>query len=150
MRKKLLTVAIVEGLVLACALYGHVVLHYATWCQWAEPGLWELSHALCDAQVWLAVAQYMAVSTAFLLAWVVWPWPGHKLSYILLAWGITWLPMAIGCTEDCTRLPHGPMNMPLCLFAFPFFALLCVMEAVLIGVFVKVPPEDCYEGTLIS
>ena len=137
--RKLLIAVCLEAVVFALAMWLHVVINYASWCQWESPALWDCTCALSDASLWIAVAQYMAVSTAFLLAWLVWNWPGHKLSYILLAWGITWLPMAWVATEDCARLPDGPIDLPLYLFASPFFAVFCVAEALLIGFFMKSP-----------
>lgn len=131
--RKLPVAGIIVLVVLALALWLHMVIDYALWCQISYPELWDWREALLNAQLWMAMAQYVAITTAFVLAWLVWHWPGHKLSYILLAWGMTWLPMAFVSTSDCARLPYGSMNMPLSLFAFPFFALFCVMEAVVIA-----------------
>lgn len=135
--RKLPVAGIIVLIVLALALWLHMVIDYALWCQISYSELWDWREALLNAQLWMAMAQYVAITTAFVLAWLVWHWPGHKLSYILLAWGMTWLPMAFVSTSDCARLPYGSMNMPLSLFAFPFFALFCVLEAVVIACVVK-------------
>lgn len=140
--RKLLVAVIIEVIVLALALWLHMVIDYAVWCQMECSALWNWRESILNGQLWMAVAQYVAITTAFLMAWLVWHWPGHKLSYILLAWGMTWLPVAFVCTSDCARMPHGPMNMPLSLFAFPFFALFCVLEAVVIGCVVKLPSKS--------
>lgn len=121
--RKLPVAGIIELIVLALALWLHMVIDYALWCQISYPELWDWREALLNAQLWMAVAQYVAITTAFVLAWLVWHWPGHKLSYILLAWGMTWLPMAFVSRQIVRACRMDPR---ICLSpCLRFLSLLC-------------------------
>jgi len=53
----------------------------------------------------------------------------RPLRYILLAWGITWLPVALIATGDVMASSDGPFNFPMSMFAVPLFAFFCLVEA---------------------
>ena len=75
-----------------------------------------------------AMAQYVAVAGAFALAWVLWTGKWRLFRNILIAWGITWLPVVILSTGDVTASSGGPFNFPMSMFAVPFFAFICLVE----------------------
>ena len=107
----------------------HLILHRNAWVEQGEsPLLWDWTHALMEDLIPLAVAQYTAVAGAFVLAWVLWHSKWHMLRRLLIAWGITWLPVALISSGDVTASSGGPFNFPMSMYAAPLFAILCLVE----------------------
>ena len=50
------------------------------------------------------------------------------LRKLLIAWGITWLPVALISSGDVTASSGGPFNFPMSMYAAPLFAILCLVE----------------------
>ncbi len=116
-------------LVATVATLGLLHLHYKAWAALGEsPILWDWMYVLTEGLVPFAVAQYVAVAGAFALAWVLWPGECRLLRNILIAWGITWLPVAFLSTGDITASSGGPFNFPMSMFAVPLFAFFCLVE----------------------
>lgn len=111
----------------ATALLLH--LHQQAWiAQGESPTLWDWKYALLDVNLLCAVAQYLAAAGALTLAWVAWDCRWRPLRYILLSWGITWLPVVAVATGDVTASTSGPFNFPMAMFAAPIFAFFCLVE----------------------
>ncbi len=111
------------------ATMGLLHLHREAWIEHGEePLLWDWTYVLQDARIPVAVVQYAAVAGAFTLAWVLWNSRCSMLRNILIAWGITWLPVAIISTGDVTASSDGPFNFPMSMFAAPLFAFFCLAE----------------------
>ena len=83
---------------------------------------------MMDGLIPFAVAQYVAIAGAFSLAWVLRLSEWRLLRRLLVAWGITWLPVAIVSTGDVTASSAGPFNFPMSMFAAPIFAFICLVE----------------------
>ncbi len=123
-------------LVAVVATIGLLQLHHNAWvAQGESPVLWDWMHALLDGRVPFAVAQYVAVAGAFALAWVLWSSKWRLFRNILIAWGITWLPVVVLSTGDVTDSSAGPFNFPMSMFAVPFFAFICLVELGLVLLF---------------
>ncbi|MBR2126776.1 MAG: hypothetical protein IJ943_08585 [Akkermansia sp.] len=104
-------------------------LHQQAWIAHGEsPGLWDWKYALLDVNLLFAVAQYIAAAAALTLAWISWDCRWRPLRYILLSWGITWLPVVAVATGDVTASTSGPFNFPMSMFAAPLFAFFCLAE----------------------
>lgn len=124
--------ALLLALVAIVATAAHLYLHREAWIAQGESAtLWDWTDAMWHLRVPFAAAQYVAVVTAFALAWMIWNTQWRLFRNILIAWGITWLPMAITATDDVTASFGGPFNFPLCMFAAPIFAFFCVVELVI-------------------
>lgn len=107
----------------------HLELDRESWvAQGESPHLWDWTEALLNSHILLAVAQYVAVAGAFALALVLWHSKWRMLRNLLIAWGITWLPVALISTGDVTASSGGPFNFPMSIFAAPIFALICLVE----------------------
>ena len=118
----LVTVAIVATVLL-------LHLHRVSWMEQGEsPILWDWVYVLLESPILFAVAQYVAVAGAFALAWVLRLCEWRLLRRLLVAWGITWLPVAIVATGDVTASSSGPFNFPMSMFAVPIFAFFCLVE----------------------
>lgn len=116
-------------LVATAATLGLLHLHYKAWAALGEsPILWDWMYVLSEGLVPFAVAQYVAVAGAFALAWVLRPGECRLLRNILIAWGITWLPVVFLSTGDITASSGGPFNFPMSMFAVPLFAFICLVE----------------------
>ena len=110
----------------------HLYLYHEAWVEQGESvPLWDWSQAIWNLRVLIAAAQYVAVVTAFALAWMIWNTQWRLFRNILIAWGITWLPMLIIATDDVTSTFSSPFPVPLCMFAGPVFAFFCVVELVI-------------------
>ena len=106
-----------------------LLLHQQAWIAHGEsPSLWDWKYALLDVNRLFAVAQYIAAAGALTLAWVAWDCRWRPLRYILLSWGITWLPVVAVATGDVTASTSGPFNFPMAMFAAPIFAFFCLVE----------------------
>ena len=81
-----------------------------------------------EGHIPFAVAQYVAVAGAFALAWVLWSGKWQLFRNILIAWGITWLPVVFVSTKDVCASSGGPFNFPMSMFAAPLFAFFCLVE----------------------
>ena len=103
------------------------------------PGLWDWQVAVRDSSLLMAWGQYMVVGAAVLLAWLCWHRPGYRLSIILLAWAVTWLPMVGACTFDMLDSPNGPWNLPMGYFLFMPLALTCLLEALVLFLCIRIP-----------
>lgn len=116
-------------LVAIVATVGLLILHHDAWVGNGEsPALWDWMYALLEGLIPFAVAQYVAVAGAFALAWVLWSSKWRLLRNLLIAWGITWLPVVIISTGDVTASSGGPFNFPTFMFAVPVFGILCLAE----------------------
>ena len=116
-------------LVAVVATVGLLHLHHHAWVEQGEvPGLWDCMYALLEGLIPFSVAQYVAAAGAFALAWVLWLTKWRRFCYLLIAWGITWLPVAVISTGDITASSGGPFNFPMSMFATPFFGVLCLFE----------------------
>ncbi len=116
-------------LVAIVATAGLLQLHHNAWVALGEsPVLWDWMYALLEGLVPFAVAQYVAVAGAFALAWVLRPGKWRLFCNLLIAWGITWLPVVVLSTGDVTASSGGPFNFPMSMFAVPFFAFICLVE----------------------
>ena len=103
--------------------------HHDAWvAQGESPGLWDWSYVLMEGLIPFAVAQYVAVAGAFALAWLLGAGKWRLFRNILIAWGFTWLPVALISTGDMTASSGGPFNFPMSMFAIPFFAFICLVE----------------------
>lgn len=123
-------------LVVIVATIGLLHLHHNAWVEQGEsPGLWDWTCALLEGIIPFAVAQYIAVAGAFALAWVLWSSKWRMFRNILIAWGITWLPVVIIATGDVTVSSGGPFNVPGSMFAAPLFAFFCLVELGLVLLF---------------
>ena len=111
------------------ASVGLLQLHHNAWiAQGESPVLWDWTYVLMEGLIPFAVAQYVAVAGAFALAWVLWDSKWPMLRNLLIAWGSTWLPVAIISTGDVTASSGGPFNFPMSMFAAPLFAFFCLVE----------------------
>lgn len=116
-------------LVAVAATVMHLILHHNAWVEHGEsPLLWDWAYILLNSPILFAVAQYAAVTCVFTLAWVLWHSKWRVLRNLLIAWGITWLPVAITSTGDVTVSTAGPFNFPMAMFAAPLFAFFCLQE----------------------
>ncbi len=107
-----------------------LVLHRQAWLAHGEsPLLWDWKEAVFDGSIPWAVVQYVAAAGALALARILWSFQWRPLRYILLAWGITWLPVALIATGDVMASSDGPFNFPMSMFAVPLFELFCLAEA---------------------
>lgn len=136
--RKILVAGFIEIAVFAMVLWWHMAIHWRVWVlSGARPEMWKWTEALFSPMLLFAVAQYMLVCSVFIAAWLLWRRCGHKVSYILSAWGITWIPLAYVATCDCEAMAPAAMSMPVSYFAFPFFVLFCIAETLLIALCVK-------------
>ena len=111
------------------ASVGLLQLHHNAWiAQGESPVLWDWTYVLMEGLIPFAVAQYVAVAGAFALAWVLWDSKWPMLRNLLIAWGITWLPVVVISTGDVTASSGGPFNFPMSMFAAPLFAFFCLVE----------------------
>ena len=111
------------------ATMGLMQLHHNAWvAQGESPILWDWTYVLLEGIIPFAVAQYVAVAGAFALAWVLWSSKWRLFRNILIAWGITWLPVVFVSTRDVTASSGGPFNFPMSMFAAPLFACFCLVE----------------------
>ena len=116
-------------LVAIAATIGLLHLHHNAWAAQGEsPLLWDWMYALQEGLIPFAVAQYVAVAGAFALAWLLGADKWRLFRNILIAWGFTWLPVALISTGDVTASSGGPFNFPMSMFAIPFFAFICLVE----------------------
>lgn len=116
-------------LVAIAATIGLLHLHYNAWAAQGEsPLLWDWMYALQEGLIPFAVAQYVAVAGAFALAWLLGAGKWRLFRNILIAWGFTWLPVALISTGDVTASSGGPFNFPMSMFAIPFIAFICLVE----------------------
>lgn len=116
-------------LVAIVATVGLLHLHHNAWAAQGEsPLLWDWMYALLEGLVPFAVAQYVAVAGAFALAWVLWSSKWRLIRNLLIAWGITWLPVVFVSTKDVCASSGGPFNFPMSMFAAPLFAFFCLVE----------------------
>ena len=116
-------------LVAIVATVGLMHLHLNAWiAQGESPVLWDWTYVLMEGLIPFAVAQYVAVAAAFALAWMLRPGKWRLLRNLLIAWGITWLPVVVLSTGDVTASSGGPFNFPMSMFAVPFFAFICLVE----------------------
>ena len=127
-RKTFISVLLLT-LVAIGASVGLLQLHHNAWiAQGESPVLWDWTYVLMEGLIPFAVAQYVAVAGAFALAWVLWDSKWPMLRNLLIAWGSTWLPVAIISTGDVTASSGGPFNFPMSMFAAPLFAFFCLVE----------------------
>ncbi len=98
---------------------------------------WDWQYEVSDFLFLFSWSQYVVVSTAFLLAWLCWGRPGHKLGIILLSCGVTWMPVALAGTADLLASPSGPGHVPLSLYAVPLFSLICFIEALVLALVIR-------------
>lgn len=111
------------------ASVGLMQLHHNAWvAQGESPGLWDWTYVLMEGLIPFAVAQYVAAAGAFALAWVLWSSKWRLLRNLLIAWGITWLPVVFVSTKDVCASSGGPFNFPMSMFAAPLFAFFCLVE----------------------
>ncbi len=116
-------------LVAIVAMMWLLQLHHHSWvAQGESPVLWDWTYVLMEGLIPFAVAQYVAATGAFALAWVLWSSKWRLVRNILIMWGITWLPVAIISTGDVTASSGGPFNFPMAMFAAPLFAFFCLVE----------------------
>ncbi len=94
-----------------------------------SPALWDWKYTMMDGNLLFAVAQYLAAAGALALAWISWNCRWRPQRYILLAWGLTWLPVVLIATGDVMASSAGPFNFPMSMFAAPLFAFFCLVEA---------------------
>ena len=138
-------------LVATVATLGLLHLHYKAWAALGEsPILWDWMYVLSEGLVPFAVAQYVAVAGAFALAWVLWDSKWPMLRNLLIAWGITWLPVAIISTGDVTASSGGPFNFPMSMFAAPLFAFFCLVELGVALLFRAFQPSQCKVNPLTA
>ena len=136
--RKISVAVCIEIMVFAVVLWLHLAIHWRVWVlSGARPEMWKWTEALFSPMLLFAVAQYMLVCSVFIAAWLLWRRCGHKVSYILSAWGITWIPLAYVATCDCEAMAPAAMSMPVSYFAFPFFVLFCIAETLLIALCVR-------------
>lgn len=129
MIRRLLISLLLLALVAAAATAIHLQLHRAAWTEQSEsPILWDWTAAIAEGRLPFAVAQYMAIAGAFALAWVCRHRQWRMLRGILIAWGITWVPVALISSADVTASSAGPFNFPMSMFAAPIFGLFCIAE----------------------
>lgn len=129
MMRRLFTSLFLLILVAIVATIGHLHLHREAWvAHGEEPLLWDWTNALMEGCIPIAVALYVATAGAFALAWVLWSGEWRLTRNLLIAWGITCLPMGIIATGDVTASSGGPFNFPMAIFAIPFFAFVCLVE----------------------
>ena len=116
-------------LVAMVATIGLLHLHHNAWvAQGESPVLWDWTYVLMEGLIPFAVAQYVAAAGAFALAWVLWSSKWRLLRNLLIAWGITWLPVVFVSTGDVRASSDGPFNFPMAMFAIPFFGFVCLVE----------------------
>ena len=116
-------------LVAVVATIGLLQLHHNAWvAQGESPVLWDWTYSLLEGRIPFAVAQYVAVAGAFALAWVLWSSKWRLFRNILIAWGITWLPVVFVSSRDVSVSSGGPFNFPMSMFAAPLFAFICLVE----------------------
>ncbi len=128
LRRGLISVLLLITVAIAATVL-HLYLHRAAWIEQGESAiLWDWVYAMQDGLIPFAVAQYVAVAGAFALAWVLRLSEWRLLRRLLVAWGITWLPVAIVSTGDVTASSAGPFNFPMSMFAAPIFAFFCLVE----------------------
>lgn len=128
LRRGLISVLLLITVAIAATVL-HLHLHRAAWMEQGEsPILWDWVYAMMDGLIPFAVAQYVAIAGAFALAWVLRLCEWRLLRRLLVAWGITWLPVAIVATGDVTASSAGPFNFPMSMFAVPIFAFFCLVE----------------------
>ena len=127
-RKTVISVLLLT-LVAIGATTGLMQLHHNAWvAQGESPILWDWTYVMLEGIIPFAVAQYVAVAGAFALAWVLWSSKWRLFRNILIAWGITWLPVVFVSTRDVTASSGGPFNFPMSMFAAPIFAFFCLVE----------------------
>ena len=128
LRRGLISVLLIVTVAIATTVL-HLHLHRAAWMEQGEsPVLWDWVYAMRAGLIPFAVAQYVAIAGAFALAWVLRLSEWRLLRRLLVAWGITWLPVAIVSTGDVTASSAGPFNFPMSMFAVPIFAFFCLGE----------------------
>ncbi len=133
MKKRLGISFLLLVLVAIIATSVHLYLDRWAWSEHGEsPLLWNWQAAVMDGRVPWAVAQYMAMAGAFALAWIGWDCKWRPQRYILITWGITWIPVALISSADVTASSAGPFNFPMSMFAAPLFGFFCLVELVFI------------------
>lgn len=126
-------------------------LHHHSWvAQGESPVLWDWTYVLMEGLIPFAVAQYVAAAGAFALAWVLWSSKWRLIRNLLIAWGITWLPVAIISTGDVTASSGGPFNFPMSMFAAPLFAFFCLVELGAALLFRAFQPSHCKVNPLTA
>ena len=143
MKKRLGIPFLLLVLVAIIATSVHLYLDRWAWSEHGEsPLLWDWQAAVMDGRLPWAVAQYVAIAGAFALAWIGWDCKWRPQRYILLTWGITWIPVALISSADVTASSAGPFNFPMSMFAAPIFGLFCIAEAVFILLLNSVRPAS--------
>ena len=143
MIRRILISLLLLATVAAAATAIHLHLHRAAWTEQSEsPILWDWTAAIFEGQLPFAVAQYTAIAGAFALAWVCRHSQWRVVRRILIAWGITWVPVALISSADVTASSAGPFNFPMSMFAAPIFGLFCIAEAVFILLLNSVRPAS--------
>ena len=138
-------------LVAIAATIGLLHLHHNAWAAQGEsPLLWDWMYALQEGLIPFAVAQYVAVAGAFALAWVLWTSKWRLLRNLLIAWGITWLPVVFVSTKDVCASSGGPFNFPMSVFAAPLFAFFCLAELGAALLFRAFQPSHCKVNPLTA
>ena len=133
------------------ATMGLMQLHHNAWvAQGESPVLWDWTYVLMEGLIPFAVAQYVAAAGAFALAWVLWSSKWRLVRNLLIAWGITWLPVAIISTGDVTASSGGPFNFPMSMFAAPLFAFFCLVELGAALLFRAFQPSHCKVNPLTA
>ena len=128
------------AVVVSVALYLLAELREAHASWGYEP--WDWQYVASGSDFMYSWAQYIVICTAFLLAWLCWGRPGHKLSIILLTCGVTWIPVALAGTADLLASPHGPGHVPLSLYAVPLFSFICFIEALFLAWVIRSPRKS--------
>lgn len=133
------------------AAIGHLFLHREAWVAHGEDlALWDWTYTLMDGRIPIAVAQYVTAAGAFALAWVLWDSKWPMLRNLLIAWGITWLPVAIISTGDVTASSGGPFNFHMSMFVAPLFAFFCLIELGGALLFRAFQPSHCMVNPLTA
>lgn len=136
MKQRLAIYVLLLVLVTIIATIVHLYLDRCAWIEHGEePLLWDWQEAIFNGRIAWAVTQYIAVTNAFALAWLCRNSKSRMTRYLLLAWGTTWLPVALISTADVTASSAGPFNFPMSIYVMPIFALFCIAEAVLLLLF---------------
>ena len=133
------------------ATVGLMQLHHNAWiAQGESPVLWDWTYVLMEGLIPFAVAQYVAAAGAFALAWVLWSSKWRLVRNILIAWGITWLPVVFVSTKDGCASSGGPFNFPMSMFAAPLFAFFCLVELGAALLFRAFQPSHCKVNPLTA
>lgn len=111
----------------------HLKLDFADWVAQGEaPTLWDWLQVIFRPSIWLATTQYILINCGLMAAWYTRCRKGKIMSSLLTCWSLTWIPVALACTQDATRYSDSPMSLSPVPYVTVICGFICAAEAILL------------------